>query len=582
MKNLLENGKVASCSLVFGLLFISLTARSDEFVRTDIVIYGGTPAGISAAIQARKMGKDAVLIEPTRRIGGMTTGGLGATDIGEKQAIGGIARAFYTAVRDYYRNAENWTRQSEEEFNALRRAKVTRRTTDPDTMWVFEPHAALSILEKWEKDLKLDVVRGERLDRSPGGVVKNDGRIVSIRMESGRVFLGRVFLDCTYEGDLMSAAGVSYAVGREPNSQYSETISGIQRARTLNHQFLDGVDPYVRKGDPSSGLLPFVERDVDLPDGAGDGRVQAYCYRMCLTDDPGNRIPFKKPAGYDPLDYELLLRNFEAPKDDGRNDPATVRGPWINTPMPNRKTDTNNRTAFSTDFIGRADRWPEASYAEREEIAKAHLKYQQGLMWTLANDPRVPDRIRNEVSRWGTCRDEFVGERGDGWQDQLYVREARRMVGEYVMTEHNCRGTRRAERPVGLGAYGMDSHNVRRYVTKEGFVRNEGNIEDYNENYPGSKKPWARLRPYPIDYGALVPKRSECRNLLVPVCISASHMAFGSIRMEPVFFVLGQSAGTAAAIATEDRCDVQDVDYPKLRRRLMADGQVLEIGREKR
>ena len=320
-----------------------------------------------------------------------------------------------------------------------------------------------------------------------------------------------------------------------------------------NHQLADGIDPYVKKGDPSSGLLPGVEKDCPEPDGSGDRRVQAYCFRMCLTDDPANRIPFKKPAGYREQDYELLLRNLEAgPLDrDGL--------PWINSPMPNRKTDTNNRTGFSTDFIGANWNYPEASYAERAQIEQAHLKYQQGLMWTLANHPRVPEKIRQEVARWGTCKDEFAGERGDGWQNQLYVREARRLVGEYVMTEHECRGERIAPRPIALGAYGMDSHNCRRYVDEKGFARNEGNIEDYDSNAPGSGKPFKRFKPYPIDYGAIVPKKGECANLFVPVCLSASHMAFGSIRMEPVFFALGQAPATAASLAIAHECAVQDV-----------------------
>lgn len=544
--------------------------NSDE---KDVVIYGATPAGISAALQARKMGLEPVLIEPSQAIGGLTTGGLGQTDIGNKQAIGGISRKFYGAIKKYYDDPKNWTRETAEDY---RNRRASSRAPTSDAMWTFEPSAAAKVLDFWMKDAAIVIHRGERLDRGKGGVELKDGRIVSIRTENGKTYRAKMFIDCTYEGDLMAAAGVSYTVGREPNSKYGETISGIQRELTIQHQFLDGVDPYVKNGDPSSGLLPFVEKDVNLPDGAGDNRVQAYCYRMCLTDVPENRIPFKKPAGYDPLDYELMLRNLEKGGDGSRNDPLTKAGPWINSPMPNRKTDTNNRTAFSTDFIGGSDRWAEASYAEREEIAMAHLKYQQGVMWTLANNPRVPEHIRTEVARWGTCRDEFQGERGDGWQNQLYVREARRMVGEYVMTEHNCRGTRRAERSVGLGAYGMDSHNIRRYVTADGFVKNEGNIEDYNSYPPGSKEKWKRFAPYPIDYGAIIPKRAECRNLFVPVCLSASHMAFGSIRMEPVFFVLGQSAATAAAYAIEDGCDVQDVDYAKLRAKLERDGQILK------
>ena len=539
--------------------------RIGESDEKDIVIYGATSAGVAAAVQARRMGLEPILIEPTGRIGGLTTGGLGQTDIGNKAAFGGIARKFYQDIKAHYEKDSAWKFQTRDEYKPRGQSCWER---GEDSMWTFEPSAALEVLEFWARENALVIHRNERLDRGPGGVETKDGRIVSIRTESGRRFAAKMFVDATYEGDLMAAAGVTYTVGREANSVYGETISGIQRALMRHHQINKGVDPYVRKGDPSSGLLPGIEPDVQDPDGTGDRRIQAYCFRMCLTDDPRNRIPFKKPVGYRERDYELLLRNLEAGPLDGV--------PWINSPMPNRKTDTNNRTGFSTDFIGGSDRYPEASYAERAAIEAAHLKYQQGLMWTLANHPRVPERIRGEVSKWGTCRDEFAGERGDGWQNQLYVREARRLVGEYVMTEHECRGERRAPRPIALGAYGMDSHNCRRYVARDGFALNEGNIEDYNSYPPGSGKPFKRFPPYPIDYGAIVPKRGECANLFVPVCISASHMAFGSIRMEPVFFALGQVAATAAAQAIERCCAVQDIDYGALRARLLKDGQRIE------
>lgn len=539
--------------------------ESDE---KDLVIYGATPAGIAAAVQARKMGLEPILIEPTGRIGGLTTGGLGQTDIGNKAAFGGIARQFYKDIKAYYEKDAAWKFQRREEYRPRGQSCWER---GEDSMWTFEPSAALKVLEFWEKDWAIVIHRNERLDRGPGGVEMKDGRIVAVRTESGKRFAAKMFVDATYEGDLMAAAGVTYTVGREANCVYGESISGIQRALMKHHQLNAGVDPYVRKGDPASGLLPGIEKDCPEPDGAGDRRVQAYCFRMCLTDDPRNRIPFRKPEGYRELDYELLLRNLEAgPLDrDGM--------PWINSPMPNRKTDTNNRTGVSTDFIGQASRYPEASYDERAKIEEDHLRYQQGLMWTLANHPRVPEKIRREVSRWGTCRDEFAGERGDGWQNQLYVREARRMVGEYVMTEHECRGERVAPRPVALGAYGMDSHNCRRYVDAQGFARNEGNIEDYNTYPPGSDKPFKRFPPYPIDYGAIVPKRGECANLFVPVCLSASHMAFGSIRMEPVFFALGQVAGTAAGLAISQNVAVQDVPYAELAARLAAAGQVFKV-----
>ena len=561
--------KIALIVAAAALSGVLAQAATHEF---DIVIYGSSPAGIAAAVQAKRMGRSAVIVSPETRIGGLTTGGLGQTDIGNKKAFGGLALEFYRDVAAWYKDPANW--KCEKRADYLPDGQCAGTHGD-EAMWTFEPSAALAILERWERENGLEIVRGERLDRAKGGVTVSDGRIVSFRTLSGRAFRGKMFIDATYEGDLMAAAGVSYAVGREANATYGETISGIQRQHSTGHQMNPGVSAYVRAGDPSSGLLPGVEPDVAEPDGTGDHRVQAYCFRMCLTDDPENRIPFVKPANYNPLDYELLLRNLEAidPKVFAKNaDKPGAFMPWINSRMPNRKTDTNNRTGFSSDFIGGNWDWPEASYAERERILKRHLDYQMGLMWTLANDPRVPEPIRTRVARWGTCRDEFADGLGHGWQRQLYVREARRMVGEYVMTERNCRGTAVAPRPVAMGAYGMDSHHVRRYVDAQGFVRNEGNIEDYSANPPGQS--FRRFGPYSIDYGALVPKRGECANLFVPVCLSASHMAFGSILMEPVFFALGQVAGTASVLAIDAGVSVQKVDYGKLAARLKADGQV--------
>ena len=529
---------------------------------SDIVIYGSSPAAISAAVQAKRMGASAVVVSPETRIGGLTTGGLGQTDIGNKSAFGGIALEFYRDVAKWYRDSAHWTRQKREEYSPDGQASGTMGM---DSMWTFEPSAALAILEGWEKRDALDIRRGERLDRG-NGVEKSQGRIVSIKTLSGNVYRGKVFIDATYEGDLFAAAGVSYRIGRESNSVYGETLNGSQPRLAKAHQFNPGVDPYVVPGDPSSGLLPGVEPfDPAAKTGDGDSRVQAYCFRMCLTDAPENRIPFAKPDGYDERDYELLFRNLAiAPLDwDGL--------PWINSKMPNRKTDTNNRTGFSLDFIGQNHNWPEASYEEREKILAAHLKYQRGLMWTLAYHPRVPEKIRAGVSRWGMCKDEFLDGLGGGWQSQLYVREARRIAGEYVMTESNCRGTAVAPHPVAMGAYTMDSHHVRRMVGADGFVHNEGDVQ-VRKGADGK-----RFKPYGIDYGAICPKRGECTNLLVPVCLSASHIAFGSIRMEPVFFALGQAAGTAGAMAAKSGADVQSVDYGALSARLLSDGQVLSL-----
>lgn len=532
-----------------------------ETMQYDIVIYGGTSAGLAAAIQASRMGNSVVLIEPTNRIGGLTTGGLGQTDIGNKMVIGGISREFYQGIKDYYENPANWKWQQRSEY---RDDGQTRTAEGEDAMWTFEPSAALTVYKKMMAKENIALVHNQRLNRG-SGVKMQHQKIVEIEMEGGHKYRGKMFIDATYEGDLMAAAGITYTVGRESNKEFGETLNGVQAniigmtlRRTVsingyNHNFVPGVDPYVVKGDPSSGLLPFIaESGRPGIDGRGDKGVQAYCFRMTLTDHPDNRIPFKKPEDYNELEYELLFRNYEAGYD---------RIPWINSSMPNRKTDTNNRDGFSTDFIGQNYDYSEASYEEREKIVDRHRKYQQGLMWSLAYHPRIPEHIRNEVSRWGTCRDEY--EREDGWQQQLYVREARRMLSDYIMTQRNCEGFEVAEDPVGMAAYGMDSHNVQRYVDANGYVQNEGNVEAHG------------FSPYPISYRSIIPKKGECSNLLVPVCVSSTHIAFGSIRMEPVFMVLGQSAATAASLAIQTESDIHSVNYNSLKARLLKDKQIL-------
>jgi len=526
----------------------------------DIAIYGGTSAGIAAAIQAKRMGKTVILIEPSARIGGLTTGGLGQTDIGNKQVIGGIAREFYENISAYYQDTAHWHFQKKEEYID---GGQTRTEQGEAAMWTFEPSAALEVYDKMLASLDILVIMEQQLDRI-NGVEKVGETIKAISMETGEVYRAKAFIDATYEGDLMAAADVSYIVGRESNDTYSETLNGVQPRLTdttmtgyysgnqIHHNFVDGVDPYVIAGDASSGLLPGIDPDGPGTFGIGDRRVQAYCYRMCLTDHPENRIPFAKPVGYNELEYELLLRNYEAGEEGF---------PWINSNMPNRKTDTNNRTGFSSDYIGQNYLYPEASYAAREEIRENHRRYQQGLMWTLAYHPRMSEHIRNEVSRWGTCRDEFG--RSDGWQAQLYVREARRMIGSYVMTQYNCEGLTVVEDPIGMGAYGMDSHHTQRYISEEGWVKNEGNVE-------------ARVQaPYPISYRSIIPQGAECSNLAVPICLSASHIAFGSIRMEPVFMVLGQSAAAAAALAIDHDIELQNLPYQDLRKALQEGKQIL-------
>ena len=555
--------------IVYSSVFNTVSAKHHEY---DVIIYGGTSAGIAAAIQSSRMGKSVLLIEPSRRIGGLTTGGLGQTDIGNKQAIGGISREFYQNIKKYYNDPANWKWQTRGEY---RDGGQTRTKEGEDAMWTFEPSAALKVYKEMMGAENIDLVYEERLHRE-NGVVKNGTQITEIRMEGGKSYRGKMFIDATYEGDLMATAGISYTIGRESNKEYGETLNGVQAndynitirgtvsKNSANHNFIDGVDPYIVKGDPSSGLLPFIVNGGPGIDGHGDKGIQAYCFRMTLTDHPQNRIPFQKPEDYDEQNYELLFRNYEAA--DGPIEEMYPYGdtlvPWINSAMPNRKTDTNNQKGFSTDFIGQNWDYPEASYKERENIVAKHREYQQGLMWTLAYHPRIPQKVRDKVSKWGTCKDEF--EREDGWQQQLYIREARRMMSDYVMTQKNCEGFVVAEDPVGLAAYGMDSHQVQRYVDANGFVQNEGNVEAHVPS------------PYPISYKAIVPKATECTNLLVPVCVSATHIAFGSIRMEPVFMVLGQSAATAACLSIDSNISIQSLNYSLLKEKLLNDKQVLK------
>jgi hypothetical protein len=520
----------------------------------DIVVYGGTSAGIVAAVHAARSGRSVVLVEPTSHLGGLTSGGLGQTDIGvegEGGAIGGLSFDFYRRIRRQYDRPGAWRHQSRDEY--MKRSNRLRAGSE--AMFGFEPHVARAVFDELLAAARVPVVLRDRLVLSSRGVEKTGDRIAAIVTDAGNVYRGRVFIDATYEGDLLAVAGVSYRVGREANATYDEHLNGVQAARSHNHTFVARVDPYIQPGRTASGVLPGVDPTGPGEEHAGDHRVQAYCFRMCLTDVPGNRIPIEKPEGYDPLRHELLLRNFEA---------GDTRMPWINSPMPNRKTDINNRVAVSTNNIGMNYDYPDGDYATREAIVADHRLYQQGHMWTMANDPRVPEEIRREYRRWGLAADEYP-EHGH-WTPQLYIREARRMLGEYVVTEHDCRRLRVANDSVGLGSYAMDSHNVQRYITPAGAVQNEGNLE------------FSPKGPYAISYRALTPRRSECTNLLV--CgngVSASHIAFGSIRMEPVFMVLGQSAATAAGLALERNGTVQDVPYPELRERLLKDGQKVDV-----
>jgi hypothetical protein len=521
--------------VLFLLSFLYSTGFSQAVQEVDICIYGGTSAGVIAAYTATLQGKSVVIIEPGRHLGGMSSGGLGQTDIGNKYAISGLSLDFYRRLGKHYGKLEKW---------------------------IFEPHVAENLFKDYVKRGGVDVIYEYRIIDA-----EKDGNLIrQITLENSyspnsatnKTIKAKIFMDCTYEGDLMARSGVSYTVGRESNKQYNETLNGVQLMK--GHQFPDGIDPYIEPGNPSSGLLWGISPRSLLKDGTGDNKVQAYNYRVCLTNDPKNLIPISQPENYDPKKYELLIRLME------KKPWKSLHDGFIWSLMPNNKTDINNKNGFSTDMIGENWDYPEADYDRRLEIYKAHTDYTKGLFYFVGNDPRVPTHIRDEMQTWGYPKDEYT-DRGN-WSHQLYVREARRMIGELVMTQHHCQGREVVEDGIGLAAYTMDSHNCDR-VIMNGMVKNEGNVEV------------GGFDPYPISYRAIVPKKAEASNLYVPVCLSATHIAYGSIRMEPVFMVLAQSAAVAAVMAIDEGKAVQDVDINKVQKKIkedpLADGSPSDI-----
>ena len=483
---------------------------STKTVNTDVFIYGSTSAGVIAAYSIEKQGKSAIVADPDFHIGGMTSGGLGLTDIGNKYVVTGLSRDFYRRVGQHYGKFEQW---------------------------IFEPHVASGIFKEYINEAGIELMQGFRLEK----VNVADKKVVSVSgtLDGKPVTVSaKMFVDCSYEGDLMAKAGVSYTTGREDNSVYGETYNGVQVLD--GHQFPDGIDPYVEKGNPASGLLWGISENPVMSNGHGDRKIQAYNYRIALTDNPDNMIPITRPDGYDPDKYELLIRLKEKQPWKSLNDI------FIWSKMPGNKTDINNRGGFSTDMIGMNWDYPEAGYDKRKEIAKTHEVYTKGLLYFLGNDSRIPEFIRREMLRWGYPKDEYAD--NGNWSPQLYVREARRMVSDLVMTQLHCVGRETVSDPIAMAAYTMDSHNCDRHVVN-GMVKNEGNVEV--GGFP----------PYPISYRSICPKRNEIQNMLVPVCLSASHIAYGSIRMEPVFMVLAQVSATAACLAIDKNAPIQDVDY---------------------
>ena len=545
------------------LLFGGITAlRQSAFAKNktqsftaDIIVYGGTSAAVTAAVEAVQSGKTVLVVSPDTHLGGLSSGGLGFTDTGNKSVIGGLSREFYHRVWQHYNDSATWKWEKHAAFGNKGQGTVAMDGVNR-TMWIFEPHVAEQVFEELIKENNIRVLRDEWLDRAKG-VKKVEGRIVSITTLSGKLFSGKMFIDATYEGDLMAAAGISYVVGREACSVYNETYNGVQAdIKERGHFFKDPIDPYRIPGKKESGLLYGISPEPISPNCSGDKKVQAYCFRLCMSDHPGNRVPFPKPENYNPANYELVARVL----DTGWMD-------WFAKfdRVPNHKTDTNNHGPFSSDFIGGSYDYPEASYAQRREIIKAHETYQKGLLYFLSNDPRVSEAVRGKMQQWGLAADEFTD--NGNWPRQLYIREARRMKGVYVTTENEVTNKKGVADPVGMGSYGMDSHNVQRYVTADGRVQNEGDVQVHLKE------------PYSISYGSIVPKKEECTNLLVPVCVSASHIAYGSIRMEPVFMILGQSAAVAACIAIDGLRPVQEIPYKILKKKLLDRKQVLQLSR---
>jgi len=541
-------------SIVILILSTVNCSRKDaaETFRADVIVYGGTSAAVTTAVQVHRMGLSVIIVSPDKHLGGMSSSGLGFTDTGNKEVIGGLAREFYQLIYNHYDKPESWNWQKRSEYGNRGQGNPAI-DGDKRTMWIFEPHVAEEAFEIMISQNNIPVHRDEWLDRETG-VEKKDGKIVSVRTLSGKLYRAKVFIDATYEGDLMASAGVRYTVGREDNSLYGETWNGVQAGVFHHgHYFKDKISPYKIPGDTSSGLLPRISTEVPGENGTGDHKVQAYCYRLCLTQHQDNKVPVTKPEGYDSTWYELLVRVAET-----RWNEFFAKYDAI----PNHKTDVNNHGPFSYDNIGMSWDYPEASYEKRKEILNEHITYQKGLLYFMSTDKRLPQWVRDTMNTWGFSRDEFAD--NGYWPYNIYVREARRMIGKYVMTENDVLCKRDVPESIGMGSYTMDSHNVQRYVTAEGYVQNEGDI--------GVAAP----RPYRISLGSILPEREQCSNLLVPVCVSCSHIAFGSIRMEPVFMILGQSAGTLASMAIEEKKDLHAVTYDELRKKLMADGQILE------
>lgn len=517
--------------LRFALFLTLATLASAATHSFDVVVYGGTAGGVMASVSAARQGLRTALVEPTAHVGGMVSGGLGRTDYGKKEAIGGMALEFYWRVGQHYQMFRY----------------------GQDVAWLHEPHVAEEIFRQMLRQAGVTLFERTRLAET-SGVRKSGTTVAALRMENGDEFTARIFIDAGYEGDVMAQSGITWTYGRESQSQYGESLAGV-REKTPFHQFLLDIPA---KAD--GRLLPEISSEQPGPAGSADKRVQSYNFRLCLCDSPDRQVPFPKPANYDPARYALLARLIHALEAADHRPPALARFMNIDR-LPNGTTDVNNNGPFSTDYIGASWTYPNATYAQRDKIWQAHKDYDAGFFYFLAHDPQVPEPLRAEINRWGLCKDEFTDT--DHWPRQLYIRESRRMVGEYVMQQKDLQTDLTKPDPIGMGSYNSDSHNVERIVDAGGFVRNEGDMQ-------------VAVKPYQIPYRILVPKRAEASNLLVTAAFSATHVAYSSVRMEPQYMILGQAAGLAAKLAIAAGKPVQDIDTAELTKMLHSEGAVME------
>lgn len=516
--------------LVFLLLLCAATLAAQQSY--DLVVYGGTAGGVITAVSGAREGLKVLLLEPGNHLGGMATGGLSRTDFGKKEVLGGYALEFYWRVGRKY--------------------EVGRYAQD--VAWFYEPKVGEQVFKEMLAEANVTVLMKHRL-REKNGVQKSGTRVVNITTENGAKFEGKIFADCSYEGDLMAQSGVEYTLGRESSQQYGEPLAGV-RDRTPFHQFTVKISPR----DTNGKLLPEVDPGPRAAPGSADKKVQAYNFRMILSEDPANQVAFPKPPGYDPKRYELLARLIDA-MTAKNGQPPVMHDVMLIARIPNKKADINNQGAFSTDYIGKSWDYPDGSYATKKKIWDDHVNYVKGFFYFLAHDSRIPASLQKEINSWGLAKDEYLDT--EHWPHQLYIREARRMVSDYVASQKDVQTDLMKPDVIGMGSYNSDSHNIQRLATPDGFVENEGDMQ-------------VAVKPYQIAYRTMVPKRAQATNLLVPVCFSASHVAYSSLRMEPQYMIFGHAAGVAASLALKSNKPVQDISVADLQSKLKSQGAVFE------